>query len=121
MDGGDLSLGMALGNSVQFHHRSVWRDIMHALKSLKDKGDIAFKDRFKRLYALEESKSISVAAKLGQSSLYHSFRRQPRGGIELELFNLLRSEVDALVLPNMDDRWSWSLEGSGSFSVKSSR
>ncbi|GKA02292.1 RNA-directed DNA polymerase, eukaryota, reverse transcriptase zinc-binding domain protein [Tanacetum coccineum] len=84
-------------------------------------GDIAFKDQFKRLYALEVSKSISVAEKLGHHSICHSFCRLPRGGIEQELYNLLCSKVDTFVLPNMADRWSWSLEGSGLFSVKSSR
>ena len=49
------------------------------------------------------------------------FLRLPRGGIEQELLNLLCSKVDAFVLPNMADRWSWSLEGSCVFSVKSSR
>ncbi|GJW51351.1 RNA-directed DNA polymerase, eukaryota [Tanacetum coccineum] len=73
------------------------------------------------LYALEESKSISVADKLGLSSLYLSFRRPPRGGIEQESFNLLCQSVRGLVLSNIEDRWSWSLEGSGLFSVKSSR
>ncbi|GKD32775.1 RNA-directed DNA polymerase, eukaryota [Tanacetum coccineum] len=68
-----------------------------------------------------KSKSISVADKLGLSSLYLSFRRPPRGGIEQESFNLLCQSVRGLVLSNIEDRWSWSLEGSGLFSVKSSR
>ncbi|GKD23731.1 hypothetical protein Tco_1225434, partial [Tanacetum coccineum] len=59
--------------------------------------------------------------KLGHPSICHSFRRLPRGGIEQELYNLLCSKVDTFVLPNMADQWSWSLEGSGLFSVKSSR
>ncbi|GKE12113.1 hypothetical protein Tco_1415664, partial [Tanacetum coccineum] len=68
-----------------------------------------------------KSKSISVADKLGLSSLYLSFRRPPRGGIEQESFNLLCQSVRGLVLSNIEDRWSWSLEGSGLFFVKSSR
>ncbi|GKE67910.1 hypothetical protein Tco_1522071 [Tanacetum coccineum] len=52
-------------------------------------GDIAFKDQFKRLHALEVSKSISVAEKLGHPSICHTFRQLPRGGIEQELYNLL--------------------------------
>nr|GEY26685.1 RNA-directed DNA polymerase, eukaryota, reverse transcriptase zinc-binding domain protein [Tanacetum cinerariifolium] len=137
----------ALGNSLQKHQRSTWIDIINAIKSLNDKGinlsyfiqkkigngentsfwdgiwlgDTAFKDQFKRLYALEERKSISVAEKLGHTSICHSFRRPPRGGIEQESLNSLCSIVNAFVLPNMDDRWSWSLEGSGLFTVKSSR
>ncbi|GKC25623.1 RNA-directed DNA polymerase, eukaryota [Tanacetum coccineum] len=111
----------ALGKPLRMYRRTTWIDIIHAIQSLNDKGDIAFKDQFKRLYALEVRKSISVADKLGHPSIYHSFRRLPRGGIEQELLNLLCSKVDAFVLPNMADRWSWSLEGSGVFSVKSSR
>nr|GEZ47386.1 RNA-directed DNA polymerase, eukaryota [Tanacetum cinerariifolium] len=84
-------------------------------------GDMAFKDLYKRLYALETRKSITVAKKLGHPSMSHSFRHQPRRGVEPELFNLLCSNVDAFVLPNMVDRWSWSLEGSSEFTVKSSR
>ncbi|GJR61150.1 RNA-directed DNA polymerase, eukaryota [Tanacetum coccineum] len=38
-----------------------------------------------------------------------------------ESFNLLCQLVRGLVLSNIEDRWSWSLEGSGLFSVKSSR
>ncbi|GJW56115.1 hypothetical protein Tco_0102846, partial [Tanacetum coccineum] len=68
-----------------------------------------------------QSKSISVADKLGLSSLYLSFRRPPREGIEQESFNLFCQSVRGLVLSNIEDHWSWSLEGSGLFSVKSSR
>ncbi|GJR68317.1 RNA-directed DNA polymerase, eukaryota, reverse transcriptase zinc-binding domain protein [Tanacetum coccineum] len=137
----------ALEKSSLMSRRSTWLDIIHAIHLLKDKGvnllhfipkkigngektlfwediwfgDMAFKDLYKRLYALEDRKSISVAEKLGHPSMSHSFRRLPRGGVEQELLNLLCSKVDAFVLPNMVDRWSWSLEGSGEFSVKSSR
>ncbi|GKC30997.1 RNA-directed DNA polymerase, eukaryota [Tanacetum coccineum] len=87
----------ALGKPLQMYRRSTWIDIIHAIQSLNDKETVCFR------------------------GIYHSFRRLPRGGIEQELLNLLCSKVDAFVLPNMADRWSWSLEGSGVFSVKSSR
>ncbi|GKE03346.1 hypothetical protein Tco_1395364, partial [Tanacetum coccineum] len=45
----------------------------------------------------------------------------PRGGVEQENYGLLCSKVADLVLPNISDRWCWSLEGSQEFSVKSSR
>ncbi|GKC16920.1 hypothetical protein Tco_1013702 [Tanacetum coccineum] len=82
-------------------------------------GDIAFKNQFKRLYALEVSKSISVAEKLGHTSICHSFRRLPRGGIEQELYNLLCSKVTTLCF-QYGYRWSWSLEGSDSLSQSDS-
>nr|GEV03707.1 RNA-directed DNA polymerase, eukaryota [Tanacetum cinerariifolium] len=95
-----------LGNTHRLSRRSTWGDIILASKSLQDK---------------EDSKYISVADKLGHVSLCQSFRRPPRGGIEQELLDLLCLKVDNIMLPNMADQWSWSLEGSGPFSVKSSR
>ncbi|GJW79002.1 hypothetical protein Tco_0140684 [Tanacetum coccineum] len=83
--------------------------------------EVALKVLYKRLYALEMCKSISVAEKMGHPSLSHSFRRMPRGGVEQENYGLLCSKVADLVLPNISDRWCWSLEGSQEFSVKSSR
>ncbi|GJX58944.1 RNA-directed DNA polymerase, eukaryota [Tanacetum coccineum] len=58
---------------------------------------------------------------MGHPSLSHSFRRMPRGGVEQENYGLLCSKVADLVLPNISDRWCWSLEGTQEFSVKSSR
>ncbi|GJY55082.1 hypothetical protein Tco_0446746 [Tanacetum coccineum] len=75
-------------------------------------GEVALKDLYKRLYSLEMCKSISVAEKMGHSSLVHSFRRMPRGDVEEDHYDLLYLKVADLVLPNMSDRWSWSFEGS---------
>ncbi|GKD14399.1 hypothetical protein Tco_1198806 [Tanacetum coccineum] len=137
----------AIGDSSQFHNRSTWRGILNACQSLKAQGidlfqyirkkigngeqssfwndiwldDVAFKDQYGRLFALEDSKLISVASKLGHPSLFYSFRRQPRGGVEQESFNLLSSKVQSVILPRTEDRWSWSLDGAGMFSVKSTR
>ncbi|GJZ10009.1 RNA-directed DNA polymerase, eukaryota, reverse transcriptase zinc-binding domain protein [Tanacetum coccineum] len=127
--------------------RSPWQDVILAIHSLQSKcinlmdfiqkkvgngentsfwddswlGEVALKVLYKRLYALEMCKSISVAEKMGHPSLSHSFRRMPRGGVEQENYGLLCSKVADLVLPNISDRWCWSLEGSQEFSVKSSR
>ncbi|GJT11122.1 hypothetical protein Tco_0858164 [Tanacetum coccineum] len=73
---------------------------------LQRKGDVALKVLYKRLYALEMCKSISVAEKMGHPSLSHSFRRMPRGGVDQENYGLLCSKVADLVLPNISDRWS---------------
>nr|GEU94751.1 hypothetical protein [Tanacetum cinerariifolium] len=83
--------------------------------------EVALKVLYKRLYALEMCKSISVAEKMGHPSLSHSFRRMPRGGVEQKNYDLLCSKVTNLVLLTISDRWCWSLEGSQEFSVKSSR
>nr|GEW11680.1 RNA-directed DNA polymerase, eukaryota [Tanacetum cinerariifolium] len=101
--------------------RSPWQDVILAIHSLQSKGEVALKVLYKRLYALEMCKSISVSEKMGHPSLSHSFRRMPRGGVELENYDLLCSKVTDLLLPNISDRWRWSLEGSQEFSVKSFR
>ncbi|GKA72159.1 RNA-directed DNA polymerase, eukaryota, reverse transcriptase zinc-binding domain protein [Tanacetum coccineum] len=60
-------------------------------------GDVAFKFLFPRAYALESCKNIDVASKLSQNSLAFTFRRETR------------------------DRWIWSLQSSGDFTVASIR
>nr|GEZ31412.1 RNA-directed DNA polymerase, eukaryota [Tanacetum cinerariifolium] len=68
-----------------------------------------------------QCKSISVADKLRHSSLTHSFRRLPRSSSEEVQHDMLRTCMTDVILPNMDDRWIWSLNASGVFSVKSTR
>ncbi|GJW95740.1 RNA-directed DNA polymerase, eukaryota [Tanacetum coccineum] len=77
---------------------------------------------YKRLYALEMCKSISVAEKMGHPSLSHSFRRMPRGGVEQENYGLLCSKVDWFCVPTYIRKMVWSLRRlTMRFSVKSSR
>ncbi|GJT61630.1 RNA-directed DNA polymerase, eukaryota [Tanacetum coccineum] len=76
---------------------------------------------YPRLYALESCKSIDVAAKLAHSSMVYSFRCVPRGGVEQSQLADLMTKVEGVSLVTMNDRWVWSLEGSGDFSVASVR
>ncbi|GKB35824.1 hypothetical protein Tco_0880766 [Tanacetum coccineum] len=120
----------ALDTHKLIPRRSPWQDVILAIHSLQSKGinlmdfiqkkvgngentsfwddswlgEVALKVLYKRLYALEMCKSISVAEKMGHPSLSHSFRRMPRGGVEQENYGLLCSKVADLVLPNISDR-----------------
>ncbi|GKE87540.1 RNA-directed DNA polymerase, eukaryota, reverse transcriptase zinc-binding domain protein [Tanacetum coccineum] len=126
---------------------SYWLDNIHVFLSLKNKGidlmafikkkvgngehykfwddiwlgDLALKAQYPRLYALELHKDISVAEKKRDSSLALSFRHPPRGGVEEEQYSHLLSRVDEVSLPFMLDRWVWTFDSSGEFSVKSVR
>ncbi|GJY82327.1 RNA-directed DNA polymerase, eukaryota [Tanacetum coccineum] len=83
--------------------------------------DMALKHRYPRLYALELSKYISVSEKLSSDSLVFSFRRIPKGGIEEEQQRFLQARIEGIILAPMLDRWIWSYESLGEFSVKSTR
>nr|GEU37454.1 reverse transcriptase domain-containing protein [Tanacetum cinerariifolium] len=66
-------------------------------------------------------KNIEVASKLSHGGLEFSFRRNPRGGMEQAQFERLKEMVEDVTLSNSNDRWSWSLVGSGDFLVSSVR
>nr|GEU94938.1 NADH kinase [Tanacetum cinerariifolium] len=132
-----------IGKKVQPRYPSTWLNIINEIESLKLHdidlvsfitpklgnrlntsfwdvawcGDIAFKSLVPRLYALESMKNIEVASKLSHGGLEFSFRRNPRGGVERAQFERLKEMVECVTLSNSNDRWSWSLVGSGDFSV----
>ncbi|GJT94735.1 putative RNA-directed DNA polymerase [Tanacetum coccineum] len=81
------------------------------------KDDVPLKSLFPRIYALESIKSITVAAKTSQPGFDSSLRRMLRGGIEQHQMADLCLKMEDIILPNMMDRWFWSLSGSGEFSV----
>ncbi|GKE21390.1 RNA-directed DNA polymerase, eukaryota, reverse transcriptase zinc-binding domain protein, partial [Tanacetum coccineum] len=99
-----------LGNGA---NTAFWEDVW--------RGDVAFKHKYPRLYALETCKGVDVAAKLAHTRLVSSFRREPRGGVEHSQLVDLLATVEGVVLVDMRDMWVWSLEGSGEFTVASVR
>nr|GEY10068.1 RNA-directed DNA polymerase, eukaryota, reverse transcriptase zinc-binding domain protein [Tanacetum cinerariifolium] len=54
----------ALDTHKLIPRRSPWQDIILAIHSLQSKGEVALKVLYKRLYALDMCKSISVAEKI---------------------------------------------------------
>nr|GEY37585.1 RNA-directed DNA polymerase, eukaryota [Tanacetum cinerariifolium] len=94
----------ALDTHKLIPRRSPWQDVILAIHSLQSKGEVALKVLYKKLYALEMCKSISVADKMGHPSLYHSICRMPKGGVEQENYGLLCLKVADLVLLNISDR-----------------
>ncbi|GKC39900.1 RNA-directed DNA polymerase, eukaryota [Tanacetum coccineum] len=81
----------------------------------------AAKDLYPRLFALENFKEINVSSKINDSCLNRSFRRPARGGAEQAQLDALATLVSQVNLVNKADRWVWTLEGSGEFSVASTR
>nr|GEU50314.1 putative RNA-directed DNA polymerase, eukaryota, reverse transcriptase zinc-binding domain protein [Tanacetum cinerariifolium] len=92
---------------------SFWKDTW--------RGEIAFKELFPRLYMLENMKDGTVAEKLAHEDLEWSFRRNSRSGGEMQQLDSLKEKIVGVILSNSRDRWTWSLEGSGEFSVSSLR
>ena len=73
------------------------------------------------MYALESHKSGTVSKKLVDLSLDYSFRRKARVGAEQVQYNALFNLVRTVNLVPCSDRWVWTLENSGEFSVASIR
>nr|GEZ38182.1 RNA-directed DNA polymerase, eukaryota, reverse transcriptase zinc-binding domain protein [Tanacetum cinerariifolium] len=88
---------------------SFWNDVWM--------GDVAFKILAPRIYMLESMKDILLATKLSHVDLEWSFRRKSRGDDEQIQMTILKEIFEGCVLSGTKDRWMWSLEGSGEFSV----
>nr|GEV49824.1 hypothetical protein [Tanacetum cinerariifolium] len=95
---------------------SIWHDITRASSSLNQKGVDLLSFISRKL-----GNDISVAEKMEHSSFSFSFHRLPRGGIESEQYSDLSDAIFDLILPQIQDRWAWSLNTSEEFSVSSVR
>ncbi|GKB52675.1 RNA-directed DNA polymerase, eukaryota [Tanacetum coccineum] len=83
-------------------------------------GDQQLSCLFPCIFALEEDKDCSVAAKL-QGVFDLSLRRQVKGGVESQQLIQLQELISTSILANAEDRWVWDLNGSGSFRVSNVR
>ncbi|GKB85503.1 putative ribonuclease H-like domain-containing protein [Tanacetum coccineum] len=136
-----------IGKDIKACNQSCWLNIVNEINVLKNQGinfldfmrlklgngnnisfwndnwirDNILKNLYPRIYALENSKQVTVCAKLADIALDASFRRKPRGGIECIQFNEMLVLMQDVSLTPISDRWIWSLEGSGDFSVASTR
>ncbi|GKG01928.1 hypothetical protein Tco_0306633 [Tanacetum coccineum] len=79
-------------------------------------GDSCLRLSYPRLFALENNKVCSVAAKMS-APFVSSFRRDVRGGEESAQLSRISDLLDTVVLSNMGDR----LNGDGCFRVKDVR
>ncbi|GJT06467.1 hypothetical protein Tco_0840929 [Tanacetum coccineum] len=70
---------------------------------------------------LDCNKNSTVAEKINASSISYSFRRLPRGSLEEVQFSKLIKDVNSVILSVFNDRWIWSFDSSGEFSIKSTR
>ncbi|GKC59854.1 hypothetical protein Tco_1087452 [Tanacetum coccineum] len=84
-------------------------------------GDVCVKVKFNRLFNLDIQKDASVAQKFQNPDSAVSFQRRPRVGIEESQFQELSLLLSLVFLSSSNDPWSWTLNGHGNFSVKSSR
>ncbi|GJX57282.1 RNA-directed DNA polymerase, eukaryota, reverse transcriptase zinc-binding domain protein [Tanacetum coccineum] len=84
-------------------------------------GDSPLHIRFPRIFALEENKQVMISEKMEDLSLAMSLRRNPRDGIEADQFSDLLALMQNVTLSQSPDRWQWTLDASGYFTVASIR
>nr|GEV15434.1 RNA-directed DNA polymerase, eukaryota [Tanacetum cinerariifolium] len=96
----------ALDNTGTFVRYSTWTTIV------RECGNLSSKDC---------NKISMVEEKINASSISCSFRRQRRGSFKEEQFSKLIEDVNSVTLSISNDRWIWSLDSSGEFSIISTR
>nr|GEW06444.1 hypothetical protein [Tanacetum cinerariifolium] len=83
-------------------------------------GDSCLRLSYPRLFALENNKVCTVAAKMS-APFVSSLRRDVRGGEESAQLSRISDLLDTVVLSNMGDHRFWDLNGDGCFRIKDVR
>nr|GEX29925.1 hypothetical protein [Tanacetum cinerariifolium] len=83
-------------------------------------GDSCLRLSYPRLFALENNKVCTVAAKIS-APFVSSLRRDVRAGEESAQLSWISDLLDTVGLSNMGDRRFWDLNGDGCFRVKDVR
>ncbi|GKC46689.1 hypothetical protein Tco_1064411 [Tanacetum coccineum] len=118
-----------LNKDVSGGVRTCWTSIVHELGNGENtrfwldnwyEGGV-IKELFLRMFALELNKNATVSSKLNASSLDNSFRRKARSEIEEMQLNSLAEISRMTTLVPCEDRYVWTLESDGVFSVASIR
>ncbi|GJZ68260.1 hypothetical protein Tco_0631500 [Tanacetum coccineum] len=106
------------GKKAKSTFPSLWLDIVHEVELLKDRGIDLISFIHKKLGNRADTLFWEDAWRGGTAFKY---LRDPRGGVEKAQFDSMLEKVEGTLLADMRDRWTWSLEGSGDFSVASVR
>nr|GEX40458.1 hypothetical protein [Tanacetum cinerariifolium] len=77
--------------------------------------------RFPRLYALENFKNIAISDRWNGVAWFWQWRREVRGWVEQTQLDGLSALLENVTLSSERDRWWWSLDPNGIFSVKQTR
>lgn len=84
-------------------------------------GDFILKDKFNRIFRLDLVDFPNVASRISLTNGASWLRRDPRGGVELQQWEALISLIASVSLSPQKDRWVWTGDGTGIFSVASAR
>jgi len=74
-----------------------------------------------RGFIIQRDKKISICDNINQEGRCSSLRRMPRGGVESQQWSDMMQILDLLVVHNGEDRWFWSPEVMGDFTVSETR
>ncbi|GKD85787.1 hypothetical protein Tco_1356941 [Tanacetum coccineum] len=94
---------------------SFWKDVWCT-------GGIRLMDAYPRLYALESQKDCMISDRWclenGTWGVKWAWRSRPRGRALSDISSLLSAIGNLSLSPDGSDKWSWTLDASGKFKVK---